>query len=157
MKIKNEISSRGSKNGVQECSKCSIECVWCQLITPSLPIRPFRFALCDPETHGGPIQHLLRVRSHQTQPAHPPSRHPPGGPGAHPLHSVAALLLRPQIRYLVHLFSVQQPPESDAYDACTDTVPGRCLSGHRPSSPHHPLHLRLPTLLCCRFAFLHVP
>lgn len=57
-----------------------------------------RSALCDPQTHGRPIQHVLRVRPHQTQPAHPQSGHQPSDGGPHPLHVLAALLLRAQIR-----------------------------------------------------------
>lgn len=59
---------------------------------------PSRSPLRDPEAHGRPLQHLLCIRSHQTQPEDPPSGHQPGHGGSHPLHVLAALLLRAQIR-----------------------------------------------------------
>lgn len=69
---------------------------------------PSRSALRDPETPGRPIQHVLRLRPHQAQPAHPQSGHQPGARGAHPLHVLAALLLRAQIRYVLAPPSVLQ-------------------------------------------------
>lgn len=58
-----------------------------------------RSALCDSEAHGRPIQYLLCICSHQTQPANSQSSHQPGHRRSHPLHVLAALLLRAQIRY----------------------------------------------------------
>lgn len=71
---------------------------------------PSRSALRDSETHGGPIQHVLCLRPYQTQPAHPQSSHQPGARGSHPLHVLAALLLRAQIRYVLAAPPVLQFP-----------------------------------------------
>lgn len=60
---------------------------------------PSRSALCDPEAFGWPLQHLLCIRSHQTQPAYPQSSHQPGHCGSHLLHVLAAFLLCAPIRY----------------------------------------------------------
>lgn len=49
------------------------------------------------EAHGGPLQHLLRLHSHEAQPAHPLGCYQSGAGCAHPLRVLAALLLRAQI------------------------------------------------------------
>lgn len=118
---------------VWQCFLCRLSC---------------RSPLHHAEARGWQVQHLLRVRPHQTQPADPPSGHQPGGGGSHPLHVLAALLLHAQIRWPPHPSSPSPPPTVQPLSRWRDAV---SLLSNRSGASHHPLHLGIPAGLHCVF------
>lgn len=99
---------------------------------------PSRSALCDPQAHGWPIQYLLCICPHQTQPAHPQGSHQPGHRGSHPLHVLAALLLHTQIRYFITSISLYYS-FSDRHCIMTTTL--SVTSPLTLTGPVHPITL----------------